>query len=151
MTVPDVPLENPAPPPQPMQPRHRLLLAVVTIAAAAFVASAIAAGLGYQTDRRLEAACGSILTVVNPEGASFDRLSSDVNSSKGVVRMLYGINRLGENSARRSVIVCTFGSGTVLASINPELIAASVDGKTIGPARIAFLNRFWLGKGAASG
>ena len=113
--------------------------------------AAIAGGVAwYSMSDRLEEACSSVLEVINPKGATFDRLFSDVNSGSRTVRMLFNVVRPGE-TVRRSVIVCSFAPGTVLASIKPGLVAASIDGHTIGPARLAFLNRFWFRKGAQSG
>jgi hypothetical protein len=149
MSVPDVSDRPQAA--QPWLSSHRRLLSLAAIAAAGSLVVGLATGADHHMRAQLEETCGSLLTVINPEGAEFDRMSSDVNSGKGIVRMLYGVNRPGDAGGRRSVIVCAFGTGTVMSSVSPELIAASVDGRTIGPARIALLNRFWLGKGPTSG
>jgi hypothetical protein len=130
---------------------RRYKLFGIALAAAAVCVVGISWAVTHQFNRQLSDACGSILTVVNPDGSSFEKLSYDVNSGQGVVRMLYAVNRPGENQQRQSVIICAFGSNRLLAGISPDLVAASVDGKSLGPARIALLNRFWLSKAAQEG
>ena len=101
---------------------RRSLVFVGALSSAALCILALVWVLTSQFNRQLSETCGSILTVVNPEGSSFEQLSSDVNSRKGVVRMLYSINRPGEANGRRSVIICAFGMSGYLASISPDLV-----------------------------
>jgi hypothetical protein len=91
---------------------------------------------------RLETACASILSVVNPPGSTFEAIGGNLSSGNTVARLLYVINRPGGDS-KRAIILCAFDSTSIYGQA-PKLVAVSVNGSQLGPARIAFLNRFWL-------
>ena len=114
----------------------------------ATIAAACAASFAFQyfntsgANAQLEMACASILNVVNPEGSTFERHGSSISGSDTVVRMLYAVSQ-PSGETKRMVILCAFdpshGPGRV-----PMLSAVSVNGRQLGPARLTFLNRFWL-------
>ncbi|MEQ1577013.1 MAG: hypothetical protein ABL894_05105 [Hyphomicrobium sp.] len=91
---------------------------------------------------RVETACASILNVVNSQGSTFERHGSSLSAGDQVVRMLYTVRSPG-GQAKKVVILCAF-DGTSLTDINPRLSAVSINGRAMGPARLVFLNRFWL-------
>lgn len=91
---------------------------------------------------RLETACASILNVLNPVGSTFERNGSSLNAGDTVVRMLYSVNQ-PSGDAKRVVVLCAFDTANTLRGV-PQLTAASVNGHQLGPARLTFLNRFWL-------
>lgn len=115
---------------------------------AAGAASAVA--VIYLTERTwtgsakttVETACSSILNVINPEGSTFARHGATLSGGDAVVRMLYSVTQPG-GAAKKIVILCAFDRGSLTSSA-PTLIAASVNGRQLGPARLTFLNRFWL-------
>ena len=90
----------------------------------------------------VETACSSILNVINPDGSTFERHGATLSGGDAVARMLYSVIQ-PDGQAKKSVILCAFDRGS-LSSSAPTLIAASVNGRQLGPARLTFLNRFWL-------
>jgi hypothetical protein len=91
---------------------------------------------------RLETACSSILNVVNPEGSTFVRHGSSLSGGDTVVRMLYAVSQ-PSGGTKCMVILCAFDPSNVASRV-PSLSAVSVNGRHLGPARLTFLNRFWL-------
>jgi hypothetical protein len=59
-----------------------------------------------------------------------------------VVRMLYAVSQ-PSGGTKRMVILCAFDPSTVPGRV-PAVSAVSVNGRQLGPARLTFLNRFWL-------
>jgi hypothetical protein len=88
-----------------------------------------------------EAACASLMVVMNPEGTAFDIVSVQALSDWGM-RFVYTATAPGRAPLRRT-LACGFGGAG-------ELLAVRVDGVPLGPARLALLERFWLGSGAAA-
>jgi hypothetical protein len=91
---------------------------------------------------RLETACASILGVVNPPGSTFEPMGGNLSTGDTVARLLYVINS-PEGASKRAIILCAFDASSIYGQA-PKLVAVSVNGNQFGPARIAFLNRFWL-------
>ena len=116
-----------------------LALGAVAAFATLFIVQTFHAG---STKSRLETACASILNVVNPQGSTFERNGSSLSINDQVVRMLYSVTN-PEGQGKRIVILCAFEGGSMSVSL-PKLAAVSLNGHQLGPARLAFLNRFWL-------
>lgn len=118
------------------------------------VGAGLAALLAFQslstsrTASRLETACASILNVVNPHGSTFEKHGSSLSAGDQVVRMLYSVN-LPDGPAKRVIILCAFDNRTMSGGL-PPLAAVSLNGHQLGPARLSFLNRFWLRSDEAS-
>ena len=127
--------ENPAPP---KSGARRF------VKAAAVTAGVCAVYLltGQRSASRMETACASILNVVNPSGSTFEREDAGKETSDRVVRLLYNVNEPGGH-AKRVIILCAF-DGRALSGPVPPLVAVALNGRQLGPARLAFLNRFWL-------
>jgi len=100
------------------------------------------------TRSRHESACASVLNVVNPAGSTFERHSAGLGADDATVRLHYTV-RLPDGRDRRTVILCAFETSTSYA-VTPRLVAVTVNGQALGPARLAFLNRFWLPSDAAA-
>lgn len=97
---------------------------------------------------RLETACASILNVVNPHGSTFEKHSTSLSAGDRVVRMLYSVN-LPDGQAKRVIILCAVDNRSMPDGL-PPLAAVSLNGHQLGPARLSFLNRFWLRSDEAS-
>ena len=117
----------------------RLAAAVVLTGAAPFAFRELTTA---GSARHLETACASILNVVNPEGSTFERIAANASAGDTVMRLLYTVTT-PDGQAKRTVILCAF-DGTPRYGSTPSLTAVSLNGRQLGPARLAFLNRFWL-------
>lgn len=120
----------------------------ISLQLAVFGVATLAALLAMQavntaTSRgKLETACASILNVVNPPGSTFEAMGGNLSTGDTVARLLYVINS-PDGASKRAIILCAFDSAPVYGQA-PRLVAVSVNGNQLGPARLAFLNRFWL-------
>ena len=92
--------------------------------------------------RHLEIACASILNVVNPEGSTFERVAATASAGDTVMRLLYTVTT-PDGQPKRTVILCAF-EGAPRYGAAPAVTSVSLNGRQLGPARLAFLNRFWL-------
>lgn len=84
--------------------------------------------------------CRSLLLVLNPPDARISVSSSRVVGFEDGVTLAYDVEAPNMRHRFRR-ITCAFSRSRTLA---PELIAVSSDGRTLGPARLTFLKRFWL-------
>ena len=84
--------------------------------------------------------CRSILLVLNPAKARITVEASRIVGFDDGVTMTYEAEVPGERRRARR-ITCAFAK---TRARGPELIAVSSDGRSLGPARITFLKRFWL-------
>ncbi len=122
--------------------RPRFGMGLKVAAGAAGLAAAAYFMNGYGSASRMETACASILNVVNPQGSTFERHVAGNAGANGVVRLLYGVHA-PDGQQKRVIILCAFDA-TALTSNVPPLVAVALNGHQLGPARLAFLNRFWL-------
>jgi len=121
--------------------RIGIVIAIAT--AMALMATYAVLSLSNSSGRdRLQTACASLLNVLNPPGSTFERVGANMSASDTVARLLYVINRPGAGPSR-AVILCAFEDVPVYGQ-HPKLVAVSLNGLQLGPARLSFLNRFWL-------
>jgi hypothetical protein len=116
--------------------------ASVKLAAVLFGLAAVYFMTGQRATSRMETACASVLNVVHPEGSTFERHGSDSNGSDRVVRLLYAV-KLPDGATKQVIILCAFDDHAITAQL-PPLVAVALNGHQLGPARLSFLNRFWL-------
>jgi hypothetical protein len=128
------------------RPSGKALLLQATALLAVAYALKVWSGQGRQG--RVETACSSILNVINPEGSTFEQLGSSLSAGGSVARMLYTITDT-DGRSKRAIILCAFDAAASFAQ-PAKLIAVSVNGQQLGPARLSFLNRFWLPSKEAS-
>lgn len=84
--------------------------------------------------------CRSLLLVLNPRDARITIASSRSVGFDDGVTLTYDAEVPGQRPRLRR-LTCAFARSQ---SSMPELIAVSSDGRSLGPARLAFLKRFWL-------
>lgn len=119
--------------------RSGVLRLVAVVAVAAATGTVWGPAVGAPGDRKGRI-CRSLLLVLNPPQA---RLT--IESSRGIgfddgVTLIYDADVPGDRRRLRR-LTCAFAKPR---SSRPELIAVSSDGRSLGPARLAFLKRFWL-------
>ena len=108
-----------------------------------FVGAALAVTLAaiVHADSSSQArACRSILLVLNPAGSELQVLSSNPTSTGQGVVLSYSSTPPGQRQRNRQ-LMCVFGRNR----LGPDdLLVLSSDGRVLGPARLAFIKRFWL-------
>ena len=123
--------------------RIRAAAAAVVIAAGVLAALfGIHIWTGNSGKSRLETACASLLNVLSPPGSTFEQMSASLSAGDSVARMSYSVNT-PDGTSKRTIILCAF-DGTSAYGPLPKLVAVAINGHQLGPARLAFLNRFWL-------
>lgn len=117
------------------------LAAVVGPATGPASAQVLAAGnLEEQANRT----CRSILAVVNPASTGIDITSTLRIGEANAVAISY-VARPATGLPRSRKLVCSFSDKGGTFRRSRELVGVTSDGVQLGPARMRFLNRFWIG------
>lgn len=88
--------------------------------------------------------CRSIIMVINPASTGIDITSTLRIGEANAVAISY-IARPASGLPRSRKIVCSFQEKGGSLRKNRELVNVTSDGSPLGPARLRFLLRFWIG------
>lgn len=129
-------------------------------ALAALGAVALGTGLGLATvaaaqtfsfenqDELAGKTCRSILAVLNPATTDLDISSSMRIGDANAVVISY-VARPATGLAKSRKLVCAFKDKGGAFNRSRELVSVTSDGSPLGPARLRFLQRFWVGSSEA--
>ncbi len=88
--------------------------------------------------------CRSILAVVNPASTGIDITSTLRIGEANAVAISY-VARPATGLPRSRKLVCSFSDKGGTFRRSRELVGVTSDGAQLGPARMRFLSRFWIG------
>lgn len=88
--------------------------------------------------------CRSIIMVINPASTTIDITSTLRIGEANAVAISY-IARPDSGLPRPRKIVCSFEDRGGAYRRSRELVGVTSDGMPLGPARLRFINRFWIG------
>ena len=88
--------------------------------------------------------CRSIIAVVNPAAASLDVTTTLRIGEANAIAISY-VSKPAAGLPRSRKLVCSFKDKGNTFNRSRELVNVVVDGTQLGPARMRFLQRFWIG------
>lgn len=95
-------------------------------------------------DERAVRTCRSIIAVINPKSTELDVTSTMRIGEANAVAIAY-ISRPATGLPRSRKLVCSFKDAGGTFKRTRELVNVVADGSQLGPARLRFLQRFWIG------
>lgn len=117
-----------------------IALAVVAWAARLAVAQSPLSG----GDERAVRSCRSIIAVINPATTDIDVTSTLRINEANAIAISY-VSRPATGLPRSRKLVCSFKDKGGTFNKTRELVNVVADGAQLGPARLRFLQRFWIG------
>lgn len=135
--------------PAPAGPHHPATRCALAAAAAWFAMPAYAQTFTYPSpDEQATRTCRSILAVINPASTGIDVTSTLRIGEANAVSISY-VARPPTGLPRSRRIVCSFTDKSGSSRRSRELVNVTSDGAPLGPARMRFLSRFWIGSSDA--
>ncbi len=95
-------------------------------------------------DERAVRACRSIIAVINPASTDLDVTSTLRIGEANAVAISY-VSRPKTGLPRSRKLVCSFKDKGGTFNKTRDLVNVVADGAQLGPARLRFLQRFWIG------
>lgn len=120
--------------------RGVMALAAIAIGTAA---AAQTFSLSSLEDRAVRS-CRSIIAVVNPAASSLDITTTLRIGEANAIAISY-VAKPASGLPKSRKLVCSFKDKGGTFNRSRELVNVVVDGTQLGPARMRFLQRFWLG------
>lgn len=95
-------------------------------------------------DERAVRACRSIIAVINPATTNVDVTSTMRIGEANAIAISY-VSRPATGLPRSRKLVCSFRDAGGTFNKTRELVNVVADGSQLGPARLRFLQRYWIG------
>lgn len=126
-----------------VSPRLRPAAIVVVVLSAASNVHAQSLSLG-NLDETAGKTCRSILAVINPATTTLEITSTMRIGDANAVVIGY-VARPNAGQPRSRKVVCSFKDSGGTFRRTRDLMSVTSDGMPLGPARMRFLKRFWVG------
>jgi hypothetical protein len=95
-------------------------------------------------EERARRTCHSIIAVINPPTTTIE-LTSTLRMGDANAIVISYVARPASGLPRRRNLVCSFQDYAAAAGKTRYLTGVTSDGTALGPARLRFLQRFWVG------